>query len=596
MIFTQVETILKTQDMDVFPITALIPNRHPYTVLTFQPTGEISVFETGIKNTHRDQIENKLNEFLKIAQVKNVDIVVAPEYSTPKSTILKIINNELEPKKGALWLLGCESLTYQELEELSIAAKDENIWVYHEPLTEENQSPELFFNFLLYTFWAKDVKKNDVLCFLIQFKNIPCKDGLDIEVRKMYCGNTIYRFNDSRNSISLIAIICSDVYEFKEHLKEHHSNTLIIHIQQNPKPNHDIFVSCKKQLCSIGTNNNTELLSINWASKISYKHNGNENIIKSNFHGSSWLVSESKFKPTQNLIDSLHRKGLYYCLFHPSWHAFYFNDNEQILLIQKQKIFALDYVALDPKTCITVIERHTYNNETRSWELVDIADDGFQSLLKEYDGLDNFILDVYRSSPMAVECILELLTVPTTIAKNWHNPSHISSFQVSPEDYSLKRITYTSDYSNHSCGGEFRRARLQRAHDIISIDPLFSDWPERFNWIKNGFVFIWSTNDPLINICSNKNRELKATLIFLGDNASIDMVNNAVNNLKTIIQRTVFSLGLSFEASTKSYFELENGLCIFFRQKNILKRYKAKQSITDIPASATSILCVTSYE
>ena len=69
-----------------------------------------------------------------------------------------------------------------------------------------------------------------MLFLLTQLKTVACRDYRDVEQTSLCLGETVYAFNRGINTMSLVSIICSDAFDFTEHIDAIHTNCLIIHI------------------------------------------------------------------------------------------------------------------------------------------------------------------------------------------------------------------------------------------------------------------------------------------------------------------------------------------------------------------------------
>lgn len=363
----QVEVILanRTKPLTLVPLFALQPDREPYHVMLLQPHGFVEVNENRIGHADAARGYNTCRTFLDAASAKHADLVVTPEYCTPWKVVGDIVSGEIRPDEGAIWALGCESITPAELRELGtrIANAGDGIFLYHEPTNQRQEAQKQYIDPLLYVFWAKDQQAASVLCLLVQFKTAPCKDERDIEQTALYLGQDVYVFNRGPSKIRLLGLICSDAFVFtNELIEEYHPNSLILHIQLNPKPAHSDYAAYRARLCSVGSSNNVELLCLNWAQNVRELKSDGTHKNWENIAGSGWYIPPTKFRSDDTVIDEAHRKGIYYCVVSKKWHVFYLNYTEQVLLLRKQKLLITGPQALLPATCLSVAERWGWND------------------------------------------------------------------------------------------------------------------------------------------------------------------------------------------------------------------------------------------
>ena len=60
----------------------------------------------------------QLGAFMRDARATDADLVVTPEYSMPWSTLTAALQAAITPSRGKLWAIGCESIRYNELQQL----------------------------------------------------------------------------------------------------------------------------------------------------------------------------------------------------------------------------------------------------------------------------------------------------------------------------------------------------------------------------------------------------------------------------------------------------------------------------------------------
>lgn len=461
MIILNVETILRDEIPDnpltLIPLNALDPVREPYQAMVLQPHGYLEGNANRVG--HADQVAGArmCSEFLNQARLAEADLVIAPEYCVPWTVIHDIIAGQLQPRAGAIWALGCESITPQQLRELrqQIAQSQGTIRLIHEPFDPRQEAQKCYIDPLLYVFWCKDAAENAVLCLLVQFKTAPCKDEGHIELTSLYLGERVYKFNEGGNNISLLGIICSDAFEFTNVLvEEHHSNSLILHIQLNNKPGHSDYAAYRTHLFSVGSNNHAEVLCVNWARNVMWRKPDGTFENWKNIAGSAWYVPPRKFDAVDNAVDALHRQGLYHCLCGKRWHAFFLDYAPHALLVRKQKVFTSGPQTLvQPIAAPQVIQRLRWDATTDTWT-TEAADDGFTILASQYADLQLHLPQLCQTSPLAVERALELLEGPSGKVDEWFKVVELESMQVDIEE-SIRRVTVHQETDNTRPGVKY---------------------------------------------------------------------------------------------------------------------------------------------
>lgn len=516
-----VENILagEVTPLTMVELRALDPIRQPYQAMLLQPKGIIEGSE--IRIGHADQAAGHAicHGFLLNAVEKHADLVVAPEYCVPWSVVEEIISGHLRPSEGAIWVLGCESITPEELETLARRVNTDGVgFFYHEPIDAGQKAQKQYIDPLLYVFWAKNAAGTSVLCFLVQFKTTPCRDYFDVEQRSLYVGQFVYSFNRGLNKIGLLTIICSDAFGFTNDLVDtYHTNCLIIHIQLNPKPAHNDYAAYRSRLFAVGSNNHVELLCVNWAHNVcEVKEDGSKEYWRNNT-GSAWYVPFQKFNADDELIDRAHHSGVYYSLVANRWHTFFFNYESHILLLQKQKLLLFpDPQALLPKTCMTVMERWSWDGVNNLWVAGSVAVDGFTTLVGTYNALQAHLPRKVHESPLAVERAVEILIGPSGNVTSWYSVSEMPSMHVDIEE-SIRRVTVHQEVNPTSAGVVFRKGRMQRAQDAITLPDNNVPWPMSARDLENGFEFEWSANNPYRNVTPLTGNRGAATMVYLAE-------------------------------------------------------------------------------
>jgi hypothetical protein len=148
------------------PLKALVPDESLYELLLIQPSGKITAGSDGVRNSDAATAAGKFKDFLIRASNLKVDLAVAPEYSCPWVVVEESINAGRVPGEGALWLLGCESITPEGLAELAGRCGGVK-WVY-EPVAATATAK--FLDPVYYLFRASDVSGRSQVVALVQFK------------------------------------------------------------------------------------------------------------------------------------------------------------------------------------------------------------------------------------------------------------------------------------------------------------------------------------------------------------------------------------------------------------------------------------------
>ena len=561
-------------DLKLVPLRALLPTRDPYNVLLLQPTGPIVGSAERVGNEDATRAEHVCRSFLQKAAQVPADLVVTPEYCLPWTLVQEIraTASKLRPSDGAIWVLGCESITPMELAAAVVKIREAGNFVYHETLDTAETASKVYVDPLVYVLWCTDAAGSRVLSLIVQFKTEASRDLLDVEVRSLCLGNVVYSFNRGINKIALISIICSDAFAFNEQLiNDYHPNCLLIHIQLNQKPAHHDYAAYRTQLCKVGSRSNVELLCLNWAGAILERIGNGELKNWQNNSGSAWYVPPAKFNALETHIVDAHRFGLYYSLVADRWHTFFLNSEPHALLLQKQKVLVHDCSqALMPAFCVTVAGRWVWNTSDDLWADKMSADDCFGTVLATYHALPVQLTSLANISPIAVERALELLSGPSTKPESWFRVDVLECMHVAAQE-SIRRITVNQEPDPNSPGVPYRRSRLQRAQDAITLPGHGVPWPPTLKDLEDGFSFQWSEGAPHYNVVA-KNSDAPAALIYLADQSNEDLVDKAYTFASGAILPHALKMAIGNSADPMDAIaRARDRLCVVYRMDHALK-------------------------
>ena len=304
-------------------------------------------------------------------------------------------------------MLGCESIGFSELETLQVATNGAaGICLLHEEIDPQQRAQRTFLDPLVFVFWAVDTAGTDVLCLLVQFKTVPSRDPDHVELQSLYLGTSVYKFTADAGDVSLIALICSDAFDFSDNLvDEHCRNLLLVHVQLAQKPAHIDYAAYRSRLFSVATNNCVEVICLNWAANVLLEENTDPwNTIA----GSGWYTSPRGFTPTDTDVNLLHQGGMYYSIVGKRWHCFFLDYAPHSVLLRKQPVFSAGPQAVAPRLPPQVIDRRAWDPKEAAWTTAS-ADDGFSAFVRHYGVLQTMLPQLCLQDPLAIERALELL-------------------------------------------------------------------------------------------------------------------------------------------------------------------------------------------
>ena len=342
MQFKFVDKILDSLKLKLPELEVLQKDSNPYRTLLYQHKGVIKAQKSFIGNADSAVTAIKFHKFLEKAKDEEVELAATPEYSCPWSVIASLIEarNSL-PSPGKLWVLGCESISIVELQELEKKAKGKSqlkIYFDRSILTSSRN----FLDPICYIFKTINNKtQNHTTLLLIQFKTQHMGVWTnDLERNNLIRGKEVYVLRNDPNSINLFTLICSDIEQFnidsdfKNQLDNRWDENpfIILNLQLNPKPRDELFRNFRNEI--FDRYENKELIFLNWSKDT--KIEGTKNTFVQ-FSASSIQTKSNEISHNKDLFHENHRLGLYYTFKGINLHVYYLNSSEHIFIILNLK-------------------------------------------------------------------------------------------------------------------------------------------------------------------------------------------------------------------------------------------------------------------
>jgi hypothetical protein len=566
---------------------ALEPRVQPYVALLCQPNGTIDASHARVGNADPEAGHLMYASFLAEAVERQAQLVVAPEYSVPWTVIRDIALTAAgqRPPQGSLWILGCESITPAELDDLQTAvAGNAGLRLMHEPFDPQRRAQSVFVDPVVLIFWAIDNANRNVLCLLVQFKTVVSRDPDHVELQSLYLGRFVYKFTPQTGDVSLITLICSDAFEFTNELVDQHANNLLlVHIQLNQKPAYVDYAAYRSRLFSVASNSNVEVICLNWAANLMITGSANPwNAVA----GSAWYVAPRGVTLDDANVNELHRHGLYYSIVGLRWHAFYLNYAAHSLVVRKQPVYAVGPQILAPRIPPQVTARRTWDATAGTWRDF-AANDGFGAFIQSYAPLDGMLPQMCQNDPLAVERALELLEGPPGSVSEWYFVKELSSLKVAGEE-SICRVTVSQEVDPARQGVEFRRRRARLAQTAATIPGQGIDWPTPVKDLAGGFRYRWLAAEPHDNVEPVAGGR-PAAFVYLGEDPEHDRRANMWAKLSKA--RQVHAVTAAINAGTNAsdaLIQAHDRLCVAYRDNHQLRFYldSGHASITDATGDA----------
>lgn len=363
--FEDIGSNLSDLGLDNPTLEVLEPKSGCYKTLAFQIGGKV---EAGkdiendyyyIKNKENKVASEKFKAFFELARTRKVHLAITPEYSCPWNIIENyIINKDVIdsnfPKENNLWVVGCESITQNQLKEIKEKHNEGIYWIFEEDKLAPIE-PNKFLDPVCYIFQTTKKDTDELVnVIIVQFKT-QFMGGETFEKDHMIQGKKIYILRNQEDSNSLVTLICSDSLLVK--LDKLPGNTqrsyFILHIQLNKYPLHPGFSNYRAMYYG-NSSKEREFLCLNWAknSFIYYKLpedpiSSDENYPNDNsvtlFGGSALYSKKNKLNlrdsNTREKLRVNHEKGLHYA-YSPKpviSHIHFFNYNEYVFEFESDR-------------------------------------------------------------------------------------------------------------------------------------------------------------------------------------------------------------------------------------------------------------------
>jgi hypothetical protein len=287
----------------------------------------------------------------------------------------------------------------------------------------------------------------------------------------------------------------------------------------------------------------------------------------------------SKFDAQDNVIDTLHKRGLYYCLCNKHWHSFYLGHAPHALIVLKQKVFNAGPQGLVLDVAPEVLEHLQWDAQAGNW-IAGNANDGFARLLGDYVNVAVHLPQLCQTSALAVERALELLEGPEGNADVWFKADKLQALHVDIEE-SIRRVTVHQETDSARPGVKLRRRRVRRAQTAVTLAGQPVPWPPAVQDLADGFRFLWQADDPHRNVEPLAGTNGPATLVYLDEDPETDRIKTLYQKLRKALSKHMLNkvcadghgdldLGKAAEAADRT----RDRLCLVFKHNHQLVVYR----------------------
>lgn len=508
-------------------LSLLTPDEQTYEMLLLQPEGKVLANNSSISSNGCPKMGGKIYEFLKLAKGENVELAVTPEYSCPWSVFETILSEGIIPDIHNIWIVGCESITIQELNTIKERNKQYK-WIFDENISEQRDK---FVNPVCYLFNTYNTSENLERIILIQFKTQFMGDGgIGIERDHMIKGNKIYYIRNNEDSIHLATLICSDTNGFEYNISK---RLLLIHIELNPNPNHGAFKMYRDKCFNANASQDQIIICLNWARQTKISVEGTTGFTEIN-HPNSAYYSKDDIIPAEDRICKNHSSGLYYTYWKQKrTHVLFFNFNEHVFHLRCTKPWQGSAIAATAyKTGPEMISCYSWNNGENSWRIDGKPDAGI-ALHCEGCPESGCPLKSDDLTPINKE---RLVSFSTGLIEDvgWWSPEKINSVQIDDNEV-IRRFTFAQNI--HNGADDFREKHLSRFH-ILKTEILTdkSNFPGFLKFLYGNCCLWYDTKHKACNLYQGDVQDSKshAWVAYIGETKA-HMAKSKYNKIASLL-------------------------------------------------------------
>ena len=221
-----------------------------------------------------------------------------------------------------------------------------------------------------------------------------------------------------------------------------------------------------------------------------------------------------------------------------------------------------------PKSCVSVIERWRWNGATAVWDAGSVAGDGFALVLKPYTGIAAPLEQESQQSVVGVERALEVLVGPKGNPATWYAVNELDAMHLDPDEESMRRVTVHQEADPSRPGVIFRKQRLQRAQDAVSLPGNNVPWPAPVRDLEQGFRLGWTSAEPHHNVTPLAGARGTAALVYLSDEADDAAIDRVQQRLRQGLASHAMtnSKGKNVQDLADDVIRSQDRLCIVFRR------------------------------
>ncbi|CAB3920074.1 hypothetical protein LMG26686_05511 [Achromobacter mucicolens] len=537
MLIQDVQQVLTPYGLRTPDLAVLQATNQSYRALLLQPAGPIYADTLRIGPMDLRAAEIRSDQFLELAKQRGDQLVVTPEYYLPEASLRKAALGERFPGSGALWVLGCESMTPQKLAELKAACAG-----VCEVIFEADPHPAVqgnYFDPVAYCFVAKDTEGNDKRVMLLQFKTIPSRDEHGFENKMMRCGRAVYQFKGPDDLIGLATIICSDAFGLGNNIeanKRLSDRSVLIHIQLNPKPKHVDYRKYRAEVFQrTPGRTDCDIVCLNWAQNIvQHGEPGTGAASWRNESGSAWYLPERRCSSKDAEVFANEAKGLYYTRHEKKRHVLHFHYDEAAFALTVPKVLQDDVAVQDVLVGPSLDTRFRWSAEGNCWvHCTDCPDTGWAETTNAGAGIAaafGSLQDI--NNRLSIERAISLSCGPHNIGEHWHRADVLDACRIGDSEV-VERTTLQLD--RDEAAKQSRQRRIGRVASLVNIlNTAVLPLPIK-DLAGGGTSISWSAASPNTNV--SKPGALPALVAYLGEMPAADTIKNVGDAAFELLRR-----------------------------------------------------------
>lgn len=532
-----VEDVLAALGLQMPDLAMLQATHQSYRALLLQPTGPILADTERIGPLDLAAAEARANSFLALASQRGDQLVVTPEYFLPVASLEKAAQGETFPAAGALWVLGCESMTPARLADFKKGCAG-----YCDVIFEDDPSPAVqgnYFDPVAYCFVTLDAEQNLKRVVLFQFKTAPSRDDHGFENKQLRCGRTIYRFQGPDGLIKLSTIICSDALALGEDPDANRrlsDRTVLIHIQLNPKPKHTDYRRYRNEVFRRSASlTDCDILCLNWAQNIVQYDAPDQAPHKwQNESGSAWYLPERRCSVKDAEVASNEAKGLYYTWHEKKRHVLHFHYEEAVFALTVPKIVQDGAAVQDVLVGPMLDTRFGWNVDAGAWlESAACPETGWSTLTNSdpalavaFQGLQDI------KNRLHIERAISLSCGPHSMKEQWHRVDQLDVCFIRESEIVGRATLQLDRDADAQLHRQHRISRVASLGHILQNETL----PLPVRDLSGGGASIsWSPDSPNTNV--SKAGVRPALVAYLGENPPQDSVDRVAKAAFELLRR-----------------------------------------------------------